>query len=107
MRLLPLILLAFAIRPVPALDLSVDQIMAKVAENQARAQEMRKAYIYDQKVLARFTRSNGTLAREEKLEYQVTPTAEGTEKKLTHFEGTWADKGKVAHYDEPGKERKD
>jgi hypothetical protein len=101
MRLWPVILLS------PVLLLAdgptVDQIMARVAENQARAQEVRRAYIYNQKVLARFNRTNGKLAREEKLEYVVTPTPTGVEKKLTHCEGKYERHGQILTYDEPGK----
>lgn len=85
---------------------SVDQIMARVAENQARAQELRRAYIYDQKVVARFHRGNGKLAREEKLEYRVTPTPSGIEKKLEHFEGKYERNGSFISYDKPGTEYK-
>jgi hypothetical protein len=87
MSVLPIILLSLAILPALAEEPTVDQIMARVAENQARAQDMRRAYVYNQKVLARFHRTNGKLAREENLEYLVTPTPGGVEKKLTHFEG--------------------
>jgi hypothetical protein len=86
---------------------TVDQIMAHVAENQARAQEMRRAYVYNQKVLARFHRTNGKLAREEKLDYLVTPSPAGLEKKLTHFEGKVDRNGRFVSYDDPGKEIKD
>jgi hypothetical protein len=106
MRLLPIILISLAILPALAEEPTVDQIMARVAENQARAQDMRRAYIYSQKVLARFHRTNGKLAREEKLEYLVTPTPSGLEKKLTHFEGKVARNGGFESYDEPGKQMK-
>jgi hypothetical protein len=106
MRLLPVILISLAILPALAEEPTVDQIMARVAENQARAQDMRRAYIYNQKVLARFHRTNGKLAREEKLEYLVTPTPSGLEKKLTHFEGKVARNGGFESYDEPGKQMK-
>ncbi len=56
MKYLPVVLLS--ILPALAQDPSVDQIMARVAENQARAQEMRRLYIYNQKVVARFHRNN-------------------------------------------------
>ena len=42
-----------------------DIIMAKVALNQDRAQEMRSAFVYHQYMLIRFKRGNGKLAREE------------------------------------------
>src|SRR5271154_885684 len=89
-----------------AQDPSVDQIMARVAENQARAQDLRRAYIYNQKVVARFHRTNGKLAREEKLEYVVTPGPSGIEKKLAHFEGKYEQKGQFISYGEPGKQNK-
>src|SRR6202167_6867596 len=95
MRILPVTLLSLAILPALAEEPSVDQIMARVAENQTRAQDLRRAYIYNQKVVARFHRTNGKLAREEKLEYVVTPTPGGIDKKLAHFEGRYARKGRV------------
>jgi len=107
MRIPPVALLAVCILPALAQEPTVEQIMSRVAENQARAQEMRKAYVYNQKILARFNRTNGKMAREEKLEYLVTPTPAGIERKLTHFEGKYERKGKVVSYDEPGKEYKD
>jgi hypothetical protein len=93
MNLLPVALLTI----LPALGQapSVDQIMARVAENQARAQDLRRAYIYNQKVVARFHRNNGKLAREEKLEYVVTPTPGGIDKKLAHFEGKYERNGQL------------
>jgi hypothetical protein len=106
MRLLPTILLTLAALPAMAEEPAVDQIMVRVAENQARAQEMRRAFIYNQKVLARFHRTNGKLAREEKAEYLVTPTPDGIDKKLTHFEGRIERGGKLLAYDDPGKEIK-
>lgn len=104
MRLWPLILLSPCILPTLAQEPTVDQIMARVAENQARAQDMRRAYVYNQKILARFHRMNGKLAREEKIEYVVTPTPSGIDKKLAHFEGTYERHGKTVAYNEPGKQ---
>jgi hypothetical protein len=66
----------------------VEQIMEKVAANQDRAQEMRREFVYRQKVIIRFTRGNGRLAREERRELQVTPTPEQTEKILLRFVGS-------------------
>src|SRR5579862_3879434 len=102
MRLLPLLLLSPCI--LLAEEATVDQIMARVAENQARAQEMRRAYVYNQKILARFHRSNGKLAREENLEYEVAPTPTGVEKKLIHCDGKYERHGKTVAYDVPGQQ---
>ena len=57
----PIILFALAILPAMAEEPSVDQIMARVAENQARAQDMRRAYVYNQKILARLDRKSTRL----------------------------------------------
>jgi hypothetical protein len=103
----PVILLSLAILPALAEEPTVDQIMARVADNQLRTQDMRRAYVYNQKVLARFHRTNGKLAREEKMEYQVTPTPAGVEKKLMHFEGKIQRGSQLVSYDQPEKEMKD
>ena len=86
---------------------TADGIMAKVAENQDRAQEMRSAFVYRQSVLIRFQRGNGKLAREEQREYTVTPTAKGFHKELAHFAGKYEKGGKYVEYDKPGYEYKD
>jgi hypothetical protein len=83
-----------------------DIIMAKVAINQDRAQEMRSAYVYHQSMLIRFKRSNGKLAREEQREYTVTPSTKGFNKELTHFIGKYEKGGKLIEYDKPGYEYK-
>jgi hypothetical protein len=107
MNVLRIILFSLAILPAWAEDPTVDQIMARVADNQFRTQDMRRGFVYNQKVLARFHRTNGQLAREEKSEYLVTPTPGGVDKKLTHFEGKVQRSGRLVSYNEPGKEIKD
>jgi hypothetical protein len=104
---LPIIILTLTILPALGDEPTVDQIMARVAENQAHAQDQRRAYVYNQKILARFHRTNGKLAREERLEYLVSPTPAGMDRKLTHFEGKVDRSGQLVSYDEPGKEIKD
>lgn len=81
-------------------------IMAKVALNQDRAQEMRKAYVYHQSLLIRFQRGNGKLAREEQREYTVTPSEKGFKKDLVKFNGKYEKGGKFLEYNEPGFEYK-
>lgn len=85
---------------------SADFIMAKVAINQDRAQEMRKAYVYHQSLLIRFQRGSGKLAREEKREYTVTPTEKGFKKDLVQFTGKYQKGGQIFEYNEPGFEYK-
>jgi hypothetical protein len=81
---------------------SADAIMAKVATNQDRAQNMRSAFVYHQSMLIRFMRAHGKIAREEQREYTVTPAAKGFKKELTHFTGKYAKGGQLIEYNEPG-----
>ncbi|MDQ6759444.1 MAG: hypothetical protein M3Z32_06200 [Acidobacteriota bacterium] len=76
--------------------------MARVAENQDRAEQMRTAFVYEQNVLVRMQRYNGKLTREEYSEFTVTPTAQGIQKTRTQFRGKYADHGKTVNYDKPG-----
>ena len=47
----------------------VENVMARVAANQDRAQELRTAFVYEQSLLLRFRRGDGKLAREEWRDY--------------------------------------
>lgn len=85
---------------------TAESIMARVAENQDRAEQMRTAFVYRQNVLVRMQRYNGKLTREEDSEFTVTPTLKGTQKTRTHFLGKYADHGKIIEYDKPGYEYK-
>jgi hypothetical protein len=78
-----------------------DIIMAKLAVNQGRAQEMRRFFVYHQSILIRFKRGNGKLAREEQREYTVLPSEKGFTKELTHFVGKYEKGGKLIDYDQP------
>jgi len=80
---------------------SAETIMAKVAQNQNRAQEMRSAFIYNQNLFIRFKRGNGKVCREELREFTVAPTAKGTEKTLTRFLGKYLKEDKLVEYTEP------
>lgn len=82
------------------------EIMTRVGCHQDQAFEVRASYVYHQKILVRLHRPNGKLTREERREYNVAPTALGSERKLTHFEGHYAHKGKMIAYDKPGYEYK-
>ena len=84
----------------------VTTIMARVAANQSRAQELRKSYIYNQKQLLRLVRGNGRIAREERREYAITPEDRGFHKDLTRFEGKYDRHGQFVAYDRPGYEYK-
>jgi len=76
-------------------SLSAGEIMARVAANQDRAVKLRAEYIYQQHIRVATRRTNGKLAREEKADYVVAPTPEGTKKELKHLEGRYLKQG---HY---------
>jgi hypothetical protein len=80
----------------------VETIMARVAENQDRTQEQRSTFVYQQNLLIRFKRGNGKICREEVREFTVTPSARGTQKKLTLFRGKYLRDGALIEYSEPG-----
>jgi hypothetical protein len=80
----------------------IGQIMARVAENQARSQELRKSWVYSQKQLLRMMRGSRKLAREERREYTIMPLERGSRKELTRFEGKYERSGKFIAYDAPG-----
>jgi hypothetical protein len=63
------------------------EIMARVAENQDRAERLRSKYVYRQTVskIVRFT--NGKIDNEEYREYEVIPTPTGVERKLVSRNG--------------------
>jgi hypothetical protein len=86
--------------------LTADAIMARVAENQDRADQMRADFVYQQDVLIRLNRSNGKLAREEHSEYTVTPTPHGIQRERQAFSGKYVDHGKTVEFDQPGFEHK-
>jgi hypothetical protein len=43
-----------------------------------KGSELRKSYVYNQKILARLLRTNSKLAREELRQYTVTPDGKST-----------------------------
>jgi hypothetical protein len=95
--------LRFAILLLPALAgaQTADEIMAKVAENQTRAEGARAGFVYRQDVLVRMKRNDGKLAREEDREYTVTPEASGVKREMVHFAGKYGVDGKEVAYSEP------
>jgi hypothetical protein len=86
--------LAGADQPSP----SVDEIMARVAANQDRAEQVRTEYVYQQRIHVATLRTNGKLAREETADYLVAPTPDGTKKELKHIEGRYWHKGKYLKF---------
>jgi hypothetical protein len=88
--------------PVFAHAQTADKIMARVAENQTRAETARAGFVYRQDVLVRLQRSDGKLAREEDREYTVTPEPDGVKREMVHFTGKYGVNGKEFPIAEPG-----
>ncbi len=77
-----------------------DEIMARVAENQERAETARSSIVFEREVHTRLTKSS-KLHREEKHGFTITPTPDGFESTRTSFEGRLRHKGKLLPYAEP------
>jgi hypothetical protein len=76
-----------------AADMTANEIMARVAANQDKAVELRRSFVYRQHTVVATRHFNGKLAREEKADYEVAPTADGVERKLTLLTGVCNTKG--------------
>src|SRR5580698_4845749 len=77
---------------------TIDEIMSRVARNQAKTLDARTSYVYNQTQLLRMLRGNHKVAREEKREYVVTPKDRGFQKKLAHFEGQYESHGQYISF---------
>lgn len=86
---------------------TAETIMARVAENQDRAEAARAGMVYEQDVVVRLHRSNRKLAREESYQYVVTPTPTGISKEQKAFKGKYEKGGQYIEYTEPGFEYKE
>jgi len=93
--------------PIAAFGQTAGEIMAKVAENQGRAEAARAGFVYRQNVLVRLLRTDGKLSREEDREYSVTPEPDGVKREMVHFAGKYGVGGKVVAISEPGEKYKD
>jgi hypothetical protein len=78
-------------------------IMVRVAANVEKAVDARRQYVYHQTVRASLARTNGQLARREKRQYLVLPSAT-TEKKLVYFQGEYRKGKQSVTYQEPVKD---
>jgi len=79
--------------------LTPDEIMAKVAANQDRSEALRKEFVYRQHVHILTHKPGGKMLREETADYDVTPTPDGTEKKLQKLTGRYVVKGKYEMFE--------
>ena len=80
----------------------IEEIMRRVALNQAKSQELRTNFVYHQRQLLKMIRSNKKLAREEHREYTITPKFRGIDRELVNFDGKFEQKGRYLTYDQPG-----
>lgn len=86
---------------------TAQEIMARVAENQDRAQSVRSTFVYHQNLLIRMKRANGKLAREETRDYVVTPSEDSSKKELMHLAGKYEKNGEVFEYSKADFRHKD
>jgi len=84
-------------QPVPA-ALTAEAIMARVAANQDRSEALRKQYVYKQQIHILTHKPGGKLMRDETADYNVVPTPDGTEKKLTLLNGRYWHKGSYEQF---------
>lgn len=87
---------------------TANEIMARVATNQDRAEKLRAQYVYQQHIHVVSSQTNGKVMREETDDYDVVPTPEGSKKELKSRAGRYYEKGKYipitpeSKYDENG-----
>ena len=81
--------------PEPAnAPLTADAIMARVAANQDRSEDLRRQYVYKQHTHIVTHKPQGRLLREETADYDVVPQPDGTQKELKLLTGRYWNKGK-------------
>jgi hypothetical protein len=78
----------------PADPPTADTIMARVAANQDRSEELRKQYVYHQHTHIVTHKPKGRLLREETADYDVVPTPNGMQKDLKLLTGRYWNQGK-------------
>jgi hypothetical protein len=78
----------------PGVPLAADAIMARVAENQDRSEDLRRHYIYKQHTHIVTHKPKGRMLREETADYDVIPLPDGTQKELKVLTGRYWNKGK-------------
>lgn len=82
----------------------VQEIMRRVAFNQAKTHDARLEFVYHQKQNVRLRRSNGKVAREEFREYDITPAVRGLHRELVSVQGRYEKNGDYVVYDRLQKE---
>jgi hypothetical protein len=77
---------------------TAEVIMARVAANQDRGDKQRSEYIYHQRIHVVLQKANGTRMRDEVADYLITPTPNGTQRKLTAISGYYRHKGQYLEF---------
>jgi len=72
--------------------------MTRVGANQDRMMELRKQFIYQQKVHIQSRHTNGKLVREETAIYEVAPDPKGPGRKVTAISGRYWKKGRYVDF---------
>ena len=78
--------------------LTAEAIMARVAANQDRSDQLRSDYIYHQRIHIVLQKANGTKMRDELADYLITPTPNGSQRKLTAISGYYRHKGQYLEF---------
>jgi hypothetical protein len=81
---------------------SVDSIIALMAQNQCRLQELRQNHVYNQSIILRFRRGDGKVVREETRKFAVMLKDRSISKELARFAGNNVKDGRMYWYPEPG-----
>ena len=71
----------------PETYLTASDIMGRVIENQTRAQEARKQWVFTQEVFARSTQRNKALMREETRTFRVLPSEKSVKRETLSVAG--------------------
>jgi hypothetical protein len=80
---------------------TAERIMARVAENQDRAEKLRAEYVYQQRVHVVSKKPHGKLMRDETASYHVVPTPDGIQKENEKITGKYLVHGKYVDFEGP------
>lgn len=78
------------------------EIMARVAANQDRSEQLRGRYVYRQNTAIRVRDNHNGLTREEMTVYEMFPTAEGVGRKESSFTGKYREGKAMLPYSKSG-----
>ena len=77
---------------------TAEEIMQRVGQNQDRAEELRRQYVYKQRVRVASRKTSGKLMQEETSDYTVVPSPQGSNKTLTLLAGKYWKKHEYLTY---------